>query len=89
MAAVPRYRRVLLKISGEALMGSQSYGIDVSTVERIAADIKEAFDSGSEICVVIGGGNAKRLKELPPGCRLGDNVNAFEGGCRLWQNGAE
>ena len=39
--------------------------------------------------VVIGGGNAKRLKELPPGCRLGDNVNAFEGGCRLWQNGAE
>ena len=37
--------------------------------------------------VVIGGGNAKRLKELPPGCRLGDNVNAFEGGCRLWQDG--
>jgi len=60
MAAVPRYRRVLLKISGEALMGSQSYGIDVSTVERIAADIKEAFDSGSEICVVIGGGNIFR-----------------------------
>ena len=60
MAAVPRYRRVLLKISGEALMGSQSYGIDVSTVERIAGDIKEAFDAGSEICVVIGGGNIFR-----------------------------
>jgi uridylate kinase len=60
MAAAPRYRRVLLKISGEALMGSQSYGIDVSTVERIASDIKEATEAGSEICVVIGGGNIFR-----------------------------
>jgi uridylate kinase len=60
MAAVPRYRRVLLKISGEALMGSQSYGIDVSTVERIASDIKEATDAGSQVCVVIGGGNIFR-----------------------------
>jgi uridylate kinase len=60
MAAAPRYRRVLLKISGEALMGSQSYGIDVSTVERIASDIKEATDAGSQICVVIGGGNIFR-----------------------------
>jgi len=49
-----------VKISGEALMGSQSYGIDVSTVERIAADLKEATDAGSEICVVIGGGNIFR-----------------------------
>ena len=60
MAAAPRYRRVLLKISGEALMGSQAYGIDVSTVERIAADIKEATEAGSEVCVVIGGGNIFR-----------------------------
>jgi len=60
MAAAPRYRRVLLKISGEALMGSQQYGIDVSTVERIAADIKDATAAGSEICVVIGGGNIFR-----------------------------
>jgi polyphosphate glucokinase len=35
--------------------------------------------------VVLGGGNAKKLKELPPGCRLGDNVNAFTGGVRLWE----
>jgi polyphosphate glucokinase len=35
--------------------------------------------------VVIGGGNAKKLIELPPGCRLGDNANAFIGGFRLWQ----
>jgi uridylate kinase len=60
MAAVPKYRRVLLKVSGEALMGSQSYGIDVGTVERIASDIKEAVDLGTQICVVIGGGNIFR-----------------------------
>src|SRR5690348_7126878 len=60
MTSAPRYRRVLLKISGEALMGSQSYGIDVSTVERIAADIKDATDAGSQISVVIGGGNIFR-----------------------------
>ena len=60
MTAIPRYRRVLLKVSGEALMGSQSYGIDVSTVERIASDIKEASDVGAQICVVIGGGNIFR-----------------------------
>jgi polyphosphate glucokinase len=35
--------------------------------------------------IVVGGGNAKKLKELPPGCRLGDNSNAFIGGFRLWE----
>ena len=60
MNPVPKYRRILLKISGEALMGPASYGIDVGTVERIAADIKEAADEGVEICVVIGGGNIYR-----------------------------
>ncbi len=60
MATVPKYRRVLLKVSGEALMGSQSYGIDVATVERIAADVKEATEVGAEICLVVGGGNIFR-----------------------------
>jgi uridylate kinase len=60
MAAVPKYRRVLLKVSGEALMGSQSYGIDVATVERIAADVKEATEVGAQICLVVGGGNIFR-----------------------------
>ncbi len=60
MIAVPRYRRVLLKVSGEALMGSQSYGIDVGTVERIAADVKDATEVGSQICLVVGGGNIFR-----------------------------
>jgi len=60
MTAVPRYRRVLLKVSGEALMGSQSYGIDVATVERIAADVKDATEVGAQICLVVGGGNIFR-----------------------------
>jgi len=60
MPGVPKYRRILLKVSGEALMGAQSYGIDVSTVERIAADIKEAVSAGVQVCVVIGGGNIFR-----------------------------
>jgi uridylate kinase len=60
MPATPRYARVLLKVSGEALMGEGNYGIDVGTVDRIAADVKEAADSGTQICMVIGGGNIFR-----------------------------
>ncbi len=56
----PKYARVLLKVSGEALMGERSYGIDLETVDRIAADVKAAFDGGTEICMVIGGGNIFR-----------------------------
>jgi uridylate kinase len=53
-------KRVLLKVSGEALMGSQSYGIDIDTVQRIARDIQIVTESGYEVCVVIGGGNIFR-----------------------------
>jgi uridylate kinase len=60
MSIAPRYRRVLLKVSGEALMGTGSYGIDVAALERIAGDVKEAVDAGSQICLVIGGGNIFR-----------------------------
>jgi uridylate kinase len=60
MAATPKYRRVLLKVSGEALMGDGAFGIDIGTVDRIARDVKEAADSGSQICMVIGGGNIFR-----------------------------
>ena len=56
----PRFRRVLLKVSGEALMGSRNYGIDVETAERIASEVSEAVSSGVEICLVIGGGNIFR-----------------------------
>ena len=55
-----RYRRVLLKLSGEVLMGDQSFGIDPDTVARIAAEVKAAKDTGLELCLVIGGGNIFR-----------------------------
>jgi len=60
MATVPKYKRVLVKISGEALMGTQAYGIDTTTVEAIAADLKEAVDLGAQVCLVVGGGNIFR-----------------------------
>ncbi|GLQ07198.1 UMP kinase [Sneathiella chinensis] len=60
MTQEPIYKRVLLKCSGEALLGDQQYGIDVETVSRIAQDIKEAHDMGVEVCVVVGGGNIFR-----------------------------
>ena len=60
MAVTPKYRRVLLKVSGEALMGSGQFGIDIDTVDRIARDVKEAAGNGTQICMVIGGGNIFR-----------------------------
>jgi len=54
------YRRILLKLSGEALMGNADYGIDTSTLKRITAEIIEAQNLGVEIGVVIGGGNIFR-----------------------------
>jgi uridylate kinase len=60
MSSAPKYRRVLLKVSGEALMGEQAYGIDIATVDRIAADVKDAADHGVQVCMVIGGGNIFR-----------------------------
>ena len=60
MAPTHLYRRVLLKASGEALRGEMGFGIDVSVVDRIAADIAEARTLGVEVAVVIGGGNIFR-----------------------------
>lgn len=60
MTTAPKYRRVLLKVSGEALMGAGNFGIDIDTVDRIARDVKEAADIGIQICMVIGGGNIFR-----------------------------
>ncbi|MCC6304498.1 MAG: UMP kinase [Rhodobacteraceae bacterium] len=64
-AAVPapaplRYRRVMLKISGEALMGPQGYGLHPPTVQRIALEVKAVHELGAELCMVIGGGNIFR-----------------------------
>ncbi len=54
------YRRVLLKISGEALMGAREFGLDQDTVARIARDVKAVNNMGVEVCLVIGGGNIFR-----------------------------
>jgi uridylate kinase len=58
--AEPRYRRILLKVSGEVLMGDQAFGIDLNTIDAVAADIAEVVASGVELCLVIGGGNIFR-----------------------------
>ena len=55
-----QFKRVLLKISGEALMGDQGYGLHPPTVEQIATEVKTVHDVGAEICMVIGGGNIFR-----------------------------
>jgi uridylate kinase len=55
-----KYKRILLKISGEAMMGDQSYGVDPATVDFIAKEIKEAVSKGVQVAIVIGGGNIFR-----------------------------
>jgi len=55
-----KYRRVLLKLSGEALMGNEEYGIDPKVIDRLAAEISELNKKGAEIAIVIGGGNIFR-----------------------------
>jgi uridylate kinase len=55
-----KYKRLLLKLSGEALMGSGAYGIDMSVCDRLARDIATAVTAGAEIAVVVGGGNIFR-----------------------------
>ena len=59
-AGGPALRRVMLKISGEALMGDQGYGLHPPTVERIAREVQSVHELGVEICMVIGGGNIFR-----------------------------
>ena len=55
-----KYKRVMLKISGEALMGTKGFGLHPPTVQRVAAEVKSVHDLGVEICMVIGGGNIFR-----------------------------
>jgi len=60
MSSKPVFRRVLLKLSGEALMGDRGYGLDPDTVARIAREVRAVHDLGVEICIVVGGGNIFR-----------------------------
>ena len=56
----PAYHRILLKISGEALMGEQTFGIDVDIAREVAAEIKQVHDLGIQVALVVGGGNIFR-----------------------------
>ena len=58
--AAPAYKRILLKLSGEALMGDDANGINRATINRIVAEVKEVVDLGVQVAVVIGGGNIFR-----------------------------
>jgi uridylate kinase len=60
MTAKPAFQRILLKLSGEALMGAQNYGIDTNVAESVAREIKAIYDLGIEIAIVVGGGNIFR-----------------------------
>lgn len=60
MATAPAYKRILLKLSGEALMGDDSYGINRTVIEQIVADVAEVVAMGVQVAVVIGGGNIFR-----------------------------
>jgi uridylate kinase len=60
LAVQPKFRRVLIKLSGEGLMGAQEYGLDGTTVSRVAEEIRSVVEMGIEVCLVIGGGNIFR-----------------------------
>ena len=80
MTAAPRpaYKRVLLKLSGEALMGNQGYGISPETIRTIASEVAETAKLGVELAVVVGGGNIFRgLTESSKGM---DRASADYGG---------
>ena len=71
---IPKYKRVLLKLSGEALMGSDAYGINRQTISEIVGEIKSIFDLGVQIGVVIGGGNI--FRGVAPAARGMDRAQA-------------
>ncbi len=60
MPVPPAYKRVLLKVSGEALMGRYEYGLDRETLSRISVDVADVVASGVQVCLVVGGGNIFR-----------------------------
>ena len=69
---MPKYRRVLLKLSGEALSGEKGQGLDLSTVEKICESIKKTADAGVQIGIVVGGGNFWRGRD----CGSSDRARA-------------
>jgi uridylate kinase len=73
-ARAPAYRRILLKLSGEALMGDAAYGIERETIDRIVAEMAEVVRLGVEVAVVIGGGNI--FRGVAPGAAGMDRATA-------------
>src|SRR5574340_1092405 len=73
-AARPAFRRILLKLSGEALMGANSYGIERETIDRIVAEVGEVARLGVQIAIVIGGGNI--FRGVAPGAAGMDRATA-------------
>ena len=73
-SATPKYKRILLKLSGEALMGDDSFGINRATIERIVGEIAQVSALGLEIAVVIGGGNI--FRGVAPGAAGMDRATA-------------
>ncbi len=64
----PKYKRILLKLSGEGLMGDRAFGMDEQVINSLAEQIKEVHDKGVEVCIVVGGGNIFRgAKEASKG----------------------
>src|SRR5437016_11124031 len=74
MTATAKYKRILLKLSGEALMGDDSFGINRATIERIVGEIGQVAALGLEIAVVIGGGNI--FRGVAPGAAGMDRATA-------------
>jgi uridylate kinase len=74
MVSAPAYKRILLKLSGEALMGDESYGIERETIDRIVAEIADVLRAGVEIAIVIGGGNI--FRGVAPGAAGMDRATA-------------
>ena len=72
--AGPAYKRILLKLSGEALMGAEAYGIERETIDRIVAEIADVLRAGVEIAIVIGGGNI--FRGVAPGAAGMDRATA-------------
>lgn len=74
MPETPAYKRILLKLSGEALMGDDTYGINRATIDRIVDEIAEVANLGVEVAVVIGGGNI--FRGVAPGASHMDRATA-------------
>ena len=87
-----KYKRVLLKLSGEALAGEKQIGIDPHTVSKICAEIADVVDMGLEVALVIGGGNIFRglsasAEGMDP-CRKSANPMSAAAPCGIWKRAA-